>query len=124
MVAVADRRITVRSAATLIAQADEGGQPAREQPRPRLHGHQRPRSRMGVKPAQRGPGALVGDRAEHQTAGHRRRDGAIAVDVARRVVTAEQRVIRQNEVHRDRRGRCRVAAGDSFDQGVGHHLAA
>src|SRR6516165_11206378 len=43
MVAVPDRRVAVGRAAALISQVDESRQTARKNPRPRLHGHQRPR---------------------------------------------------------------------------------
>ena len=57
---------------------------------------------MRVQPAQRRPGASVGDGAADHCAGDRRGDGAVAADIGRRVVTAEQRFIREDQVDRDR----------------------
>src|SRR5690349_15124757 len=55
VVTVPDRRIAIRRAAGPIPQPDERCQPPRKTPRPRLHRHQRTRTRATVQAAQCGP---------------------------------------------------------------------
>lgn len=79
---------------------------------------------MSVEPAQGGPRSLVGDGASDHGPCHGRRNGTVAAQLRRCVGRTQQRFIRHDQVDRDRGRDRRVAAGDPFDQGVGHDLAA
>src|SRR6476646_7696028 len=53
VIVMPNRRITVRGATGAVSQADESGQTLREQPRSRLHRHQRSALGVPIQPPQR-----------------------------------------------------------------------
>ena len=97
VVEVADRRVAPRVAATLVAKAEEVGQPALEPPAVLVHGDQLAGRGLLVEAAHPVLDALlgvVGDPLPQQVAGH----GAVAVDVAAAVAVAEQHGVGDHDV--------------------------